>query len=62
MSALTQIQHRHGRDHWTDALFIGVAALLIALSIGATTSKGAGSAGRRAWSVTVVEGAVEVVK
>ena len=40
MSNLNQIERRHGRDGWKDALFIGVAVLLTALSIGAVSKAG----------------------
>ena len=33
------VKVRHGRDRWKDALFIGAAVLVTALSIGAVTSK-----------------------
>lgn len=52
---LNQIESRHGRDRWKDALFIGVAVLLTALSIGSVTSKGAGKPTEHAWSVKVVD-------
>lgn len=52
---LTQIESRHGRDRWKDALFIGLAVLLTALSIGSVTSKGAGKPVEHAWSVKVVD-------
>jgi len=49
MSNLEQIATRHGRD-WKDALFVGVAALLTALSIGSVTSNAIGKSAPR-WSV-----------
>ena len=55
MSNLNEIAHRHGRDRWKDALFIGVALLLTALSIGSVTSKAAGSTTHKQWEVAVVE-------
>jgi len=55
MSNLNQIAHRHGRDRWKDAVFIGFAVLLTALSIGATTSKGVGKPVEHSWSVQVVD-------
>ncbi len=55
MSNLKEIEVRHGRDRWKDALFIGAALLLTALSIGAVTSKAAGSIHRADWSVAMVE-------
>lgn len=61
MSTLNEIAHRHGWDRWKDALFIGAALLLAALSIGSLTSKAAGSHSSK-WTVTVVESAPEVVR
>ena len=61
MSTLKEIAHRHGRDRWKDALFIGAALLLTALSVGSLTSKTAGS-GSAKWTVTVVETAPEIVR
>ena len=61
MSNLNEIAHRHGCDRWKDALFIGAALLLTALSIGAVTSKAAGTAESK-WTVTVVESGFEVVR
>jgi len=55
MSNLNQIAKRHGRDRWKDAIFIGAAVLLTALSIGATTSKGVGKPVEHQWSVTIVD-------
>lgn len=55
MSSLNQIAQRHGWDRWKDIVFIGAAALLIALSIGAVTSQGAGKAPDHQWTVTMVE-------
>jgi hypothetical protein len=54
------IKRRHGGDGWKDALFIGVAVLLTALSIGAVTSKAAGKPTEHKWSVTVVESNLEI--
>ncbi len=54
MGNLNQIADRRGRDRWKDLLFIGTAVLLTALSIGAVTSKAAGSASNE-WSVQVIE-------
>ncbi|MBX3159909.1 MAG: hypothetical protein KF773_28330 [Deltaproteobacteria bacterium] len=53
---LNQIERRHGRDSWKDALFIGLALLLTALSIGAVTSKATGKPIETKWEVTVKEG------
>lgn len=55
MSNLKEIEVRHGRDRWKDALFIGAALLLTALSIGSVTSKAAGSTREAKWSLAVVE-------
>lgn len=60
MGNLKQIATRHGRDHWKDALFIGVAVLLTALSIGATTSHGVGKPIDHQWSVQVVDPSTNV--
>jgi hypothetical protein len=59
MSTLHEIAHRHVRDRWKDALFIGAALLLTALSIGSVTSKAAGSSSSK-WTVTVVESNLEI--
>lgn len=61
MSNLNEIAHRHGRDRWKDALFIGAALLLTVLAIGSVTSKAAGKSTQAAWNLTVVESGVEVV-
>ena len=45
-----------------DAGFVLLAALLIAVSIGAVTSQGAGKPRKHEWTVTVLEGPIEVVK
>jgi hypothetical protein len=55
MSNLKEIEQRHGRDRWKDALFIAAALLLTALSIGSVTSKAAGSVHRGEWSVAFQE-------
>ena len=60
MSNLNQIERRHGRDGWKDALFIGVAVLLTALSIGAVTSKAAGKPTEKQWSVQLNYGPIEI--
>ena len=63
MSTLDEIAHRHGRDRWKDALFIGAALLLTALSIGSVTSKAAGSPSK--WkdsSVAVYESDLEIMR
>jgi hypothetical protein len=62
MSTLNEIAHRHGRDRWKDALFIGAALLLTALSIGSVTSKAAGSNDSK-WTssnLTVLESNLEI--
>lgn len=56
MSNLEQIATRHGRDHWKDALFVGVAVLLTALSIGSVTSNAISKpSDHHRWTVTVIE-------
>ena len=60
MNHLTQIAHRHTQDRWQDAVFIAIAVLLIALSIGAVTSQAAGKPIRHEWTVTVIESAPEL--
>jgi len=55
MGNLNQIETRHGRDRWKDAVFIVAAALLTALSIGSVTSKAAGHPKQHTWSLTTVE-------
>ncbi len=62
MSTLKEIEHRHDRDRWKDALFIGAALLLTALSIGSVTSKAAGSNTEHTWTVTVVESSLEIAR
>ncbi len=61
MSTLNEIAHRHGRDRWKDALFIGAALLLTALSIGSLTSKTAGH-GSSKWQLSVIESTPEIVR
>lgn len=60
MSNLTQIERRHVLDSWKDAVFLIVAALLIAVLIGAVTSMAAGKPFKHVWTLTVTEGAAEV--
>jgi hypothetical protein len=60
MSTLNHIEKRHGRDRWKDALFIGAALLLTAISIGSVTSKAAGSTTTHKWSVQVIESNPEI--
>jgi hypothetical protein len=55
MSNLNEITKRHIRDHWKDAVFIALAVLLTAFSIGSVTSKAAGHPAPHQWSLTVVE-------
>lgn len=60
MSNLSDIKQRHGRDHWKDAGFIALAALLTALAIGSVTSKAVGSTSMKQWKITVVESNLEI--
>ncbi len=74
MGNLTDIARRHLRDRWRDALFIGAAVLLTALSIGSVTSKAAGRGGDgvsastttfgkdadHEWSITVIQSNLEI--
>jgi hypothetical protein len=60
MNHLTQIANRHTQDRWKDAVFIAVAVLLTALSIGAVTSKAAGNPAQHVWTVTVIESELEI--
>jgi hypothetical protein len=55
MSNLKEIAHRHLGDRWKDALFIGIAVLLTALSVGSVTSKARGTPSPNHWSVTLVD-------
>jgi hypothetical protein len=55
MSNLSEIKERHVRDHWRDAIFIALAVVLTALSVGSVTSKAAGHPSPHQWSLTVVE-------
>lgn len=55
MSNLNDIEERHVRDHWRDAVFIALAVLLTALSIGSVTSKAAGHPTPHEWSLSVIE-------
>ena len=61
MSNLNEIQNRHGRDRWKDAIFIVAAVLLTAVSIGSVTSKAAGKPAEHRWELTVTESTPEVV-
>lgn len=49
------IAMRHGRDRLRDALFIGAAVLLTALSIGSVTTKAQGHTTWHDGTVTVIE-------
>jgi hypothetical protein len=60
MSNLQRIEQRHRPDRWRDIAFAATAILLTALSIGAFTSKAAGSVTERPWALTVLESNVEV--
>ncbi len=55
MSNLNEIKERHGRDRWKDAVFIALAVVLTAISIGSVTARVAGRQHEHQWSVTVVE-------
>ena len=60
MRKLTEIEQRHVRDSWKDAGFIVIAALLVALAVGALTRSAAGKPIKHTWTVTVIEGPVEI--
>ena len=60
MSNLNEIQNRHGRDRWKDAIFILAAVILTAVSIGSVTSKAAGKPSEKQWKVTVIESDLEI--
>ncbi len=62
MSNLTEIEHRHEKDRWKDAGFLVLAALMVALAIGAMTSKGAGKPIKHVWTLTVTESPVEIME
>ncbi len=55
MGNLNEIKERHGRDGWKDVLFIAVAVLLTAVSIGSVTSKAQGHTTAHEWGVSMVE-------
>jgi hypothetical protein len=59
-SSLAEITVRHKRDRWMDVIFIVVAVVLIAVSIGSVTSKAAGKTSQKQWGVTYREGPVEI--
>ncbi len=52
---LNDIEQRHGRDGWKDAIFVALALILTALSIGSVTSKAAGRPTEHQFSLTVIE-------
>ena len=60
MSNLNEIENRHGRDRWKDAIFIVAAVVLTALSIGSVTSKAAGRPSEHQWQLTVTETQPEI--
>ena len=60
MNNLQRIEQRHRPDRWRDIAFVVTAVLLTALSIGSFTSKAAGSVTERPWTLTVLEGEVEI--
>lgn len=62
MSNLNEIEHRHGRDRWKDAIFIIAAVVLTALSIGSVTSKAAGKPTEHQWKLTVIESQPEIAR
>jgi hypothetical protein len=62
MSSLNDIEHRHGRDRWKDAIFILAAVVLTALSIGSVTSKAAGKPSEHQWKLTVIESQPEIAR
>ena len=55
MGTLNEIKQRHGRDTWKDVVFIGVAVLLTAVSIGSVTSKAAGQTTQHQFELSVAE-------
>jgi hypothetical protein len=57
---LQQIAQRHRPDRRRDIIFVAAAILLTALSIGALTSKVVGSVSAHEWTLTVLEGQLEV--
>lgn len=60
MSNLQRIELRHRSDRRTDLVFIAIAMLLTALSIGSLTSKAAGSVQPHEWTLTVLESGLEI--
>jgi hypothetical protein len=62
MSNLKEIQNRHGWDRWKDVAFICAALLMIALALGAVTTRAAGKPPTHEWGVTVLETPVEIAR
>lgn len=60
MSNLQRIEQRHRPDRWRDIIFVMAALLLTALSIGSLTAKAAGSVAEHKWTLTVIEGNLEI--
>jgi len=60
MSTLQVIEQRHRPDRRRDLIFIAAAALLAALAIGSVTKQAAGSVTERPWTLTVLEGGLEI--
>jgi len=60
MSYLQRIEQRHRPDRWRDIIFVAAAVLLIALAIGSVTSKVVGPVTEHEWTLTVLEGNLEV--
>ena len=60
--SLREIEVRHERDRWRDAVFVVAAVLLTLLSLGAVSSKAAGHPGQRHYegTVTVIESDLEI--
>jgi hypothetical protein len=58
---MSEVKHRHERDSWKDALFVGFVVLVTALSVGSVTSKAQGKAANSPWTVTVVDSANQPV-
>lgn len=62
MNNLNEIARRHVQDHWKDAVFVVLAVLLMALSIGSLTKKAAGRAPAHEWALSVSESNLEIVR
>ncbi len=60
--SLRDIEVRHERDRWRDAVFVVAAVLLTVLSLGAMSSKAAGHPGKPHFesSVTVIESGLAI--